>query len=205
MIQSPRGLINVTAQSSFPLQFTENYIHQDSDTSSTSSSQINNTETDNQPVWSNPIRNTLNPQIARQLSYSYTLLIMAQSAGGIQQNAFKRKNSQSKDGRHKHHDNQQQYKWNTRTNHTRCEHKEHERQWTATGKHITNKNIELCHKQHNFPRILHTPTISKQRYLGHKHRRVRTTKWNTVTQRFISERGKSDTGVSSDPELVTKH
>ena len=75
MIQSPRGLINVTAQFSFPAQGTENYIHQDSDTSSTSSSHINNTETDNQLVWSNPSHNTLNPQIARQLAYSDTLLI----------------------------------------------------------------------------------------------------------------------------------
>ena len=80
MIQSPRGLINVTAQSSFPAQGTENYIDQDSDTSSTSSSHINNTETDNQLVWSKPSHNTLNPQIARQLAYSDTLLIMAQSA-----------------------------------------------------------------------------------------------------------------------------
>ena len=72
--------MNVSAQSNFPLQVTESYIHQDSDTSSTSSSHINNTETDNQLVWSNPIHNTLNPQIARQLAYSDTLLNMAQSA-----------------------------------------------------------------------------------------------------------------------------
>ena len=70
MIQSPRGLINVTAQSTFPSQVTENYIHQDSDSSRASSSHVNKTETDNQLFWSNPTHNTLNPQTARQLAYS---------------------------------------------------------------------------------------------------------------------------------------
>ena len=80
MIQSPRGPINVDAQSSFILQVTESYIHQNSDTSDISSPIINNAETGNQLVWSNPVRNTLNPQIARHLPYSDTLLNMAQSA-----------------------------------------------------------------------------------------------------------------------------
>ena len=80
MIQSPRGLINVAAQSDFSLQDTENYINQELDRSNTSSPHIHHIETDKQLVWSNPFHNTLNPQITRQLAYSDTPLIMAQSA-----------------------------------------------------------------------------------------------------------------------------
>ena len=80
MIQSPRGEINVTAQSSFPSQFTENNMDQESYSSSSSSSHTQNTESTNQLVWPNPIRNKLHPQILRPLAFSDTLLIMAQSA-----------------------------------------------------------------------------------------------------------------------------
>ena len=57
MIQSPRGLINVAAQSDFPLQVTENYMNQELDNTHTSSLHLNNTEIDNQMVWSNLIHN----------------------------------------------------------------------------------------------------------------------------------------------------
>ena len=59
MLKSPRGSINVDAQFSFASQVTESYIHQNSDTSDISSPTNNNAETENQLVWSNPIRNTL--------------------------------------------------------------------------------------------------------------------------------------------------
>ena len=75
MIKSPRGSKNVDPQFSFTSQVTESFIHQNSDTSDISSPINNNAETENQLVWSNPIRNTLNPQLARQLAYSDTLLI----------------------------------------------------------------------------------------------------------------------------------
>ena len=55
-------------------------MNQELDTSNSSSSHIHNIETDNQRVWSNHVQNTLNPQITRQLAYSDTLLIVAQSA-----------------------------------------------------------------------------------------------------------------------------
>ena len=47
MIQSSRGLINVAAQSDFPLQVTENSMNQELDTTHTSSLHLNNTEIDN--------------------------------------------------------------------------------------------------------------------------------------------------------------
>ena len=55
-------------------------MSQELDRSSTSSSLHNTSETDNQLVWSNPVRTTLNPQITRQLAFSNILLDMAQSA-----------------------------------------------------------------------------------------------------------------------------
>ena len=74
MIQSPRGQINVTEEFSFPSEVTENYIDQESDNPRSRSSHINNLEIVNQLVWSNPINNTLSPQILRQLAFSDNLL-----------------------------------------------------------------------------------------------------------------------------------
>ena len=55
-------------------------MNQEPNTSFTSSFNTDNTDTQNQLVLSNPIHNTLNPQIARQLAFSNNLLHMAQSA-----------------------------------------------------------------------------------------------------------------------------
>ena len=54
MIQSPRGLINVAAQDSFQPRVTENKTQQNTDILNTSSSLTNQTEIENQLVWSNP-------------------------------------------------------------------------------------------------------------------------------------------------------
>ena len=80
MIQSPRGQTHITAQSSFPSSSIENNINQDSDSSISVSPHTQNIDSANQLVWSNPIRNSLHPQILRQLAFSDNLLIMAQSA-----------------------------------------------------------------------------------------------------------------------------
>ena len=80
MIQSPRGQIHITAQSSFPSSSIENNINQDSHSSILTSSHTQNIDSTNQLVWSNPVRNSLHPQILRQLAFSGNLLIMAQSA-----------------------------------------------------------------------------------------------------------------------------
>ena len=50
MIRSPRGPKNVTAQSDFPLDISDNYISQEINTSITHSTQLHNTDTDNQLV-----------------------------------------------------------------------------------------------------------------------------------------------------------
>ena len=55
-------------------------MSQELNRSSISSTLSNNTELDDQLVWSNPVRNTLNPQITRQFSFSDILLDMTQSA-----------------------------------------------------------------------------------------------------------------------------
>ena len=55
-------------------------MSQELDRSSTSSTLHNTSEIDNQLVWSNPVRTTLNTQITRQIAYSNILLDMAQSA-----------------------------------------------------------------------------------------------------------------------------
>ena len=80
MIQSPRGQIHITAQSSFPSSTIENSIDQNLDSSIPVSPHTQNIDSTNQLVWSNPIRNPLHPQILRQLVFSDNLLIMAQSA-----------------------------------------------------------------------------------------------------------------------------
>ena len=80
MIRSPRGQINVTAQSGFPLKNSESYMSQEINTSIVPSTSSSNTNTDNQLVWSSPIRNSLNPQITRQIASSNCLLDKAQSA-----------------------------------------------------------------------------------------------------------------------------
>ena len=80
MIQSPRGQIHINAQSSFPSSSIENNINQESDSSILTSPHTQNIYSTNQLVWSNPIRNSLHPQILRQLVFSDNLLIMAQSA-----------------------------------------------------------------------------------------------------------------------------
>ena len=49
-------------------------MSQELDRSPTSSPLHNTTEIDNQLVWSNPVRNTINPQISRQLAFSNILL-----------------------------------------------------------------------------------------------------------------------------------
>ena len=79
MIQSPRGQIHITAQSSFPSAI-ENNINQDSDSSISVSPHTQNIDSASQLIRSNPIRNSLHPQILRQLAFSDNLLIMAQSA-----------------------------------------------------------------------------------------------------------------------------
>ena len=55
-------------------------MSQEIDTSIVPSTLSSNTNTDNQLVWSSPIRNSLNAQITRQIAYSNCLLDMAQSA-----------------------------------------------------------------------------------------------------------------------------
>ena len=80
MIQSPRGQIHITAQSSFPSSAIENNLNQDSDSSISVSPQTQNIDSANQLIRSNPIRNSLHPQILRQLAFSDNLLIMEQSA-----------------------------------------------------------------------------------------------------------------------------
>ena len=55
-------------------------MSQEIDRSSISSTSPNTAELDSQLVWSNPVRNTLNPQITRQFAFSSILLDMAQSA-----------------------------------------------------------------------------------------------------------------------------
>ena len=80
MIQSPRGHLKSIATSGFDFQQVENLMNQESNPSLTSSFNTDNTNIQNQLVWSNPIHNTLNPQIVRQLAFSNNLLIMAQSA-----------------------------------------------------------------------------------------------------------------------------
>ena len=79
MILSPRGQLNATAHSGFPLENSETHMRQEIDTSSVPSESSSNTNTDNQLVWSSPFRNSLNPQITRQIAYSNCLLDMAQS------------------------------------------------------------------------------------------------------------------------------
>ena len=74
MIRSARGQLNVTAQSGFPLEISESYVSQEIDTSTVPSTSSSNTNTDNHMVWSSPIRNSLNPQITRQIAYSSCLL-----------------------------------------------------------------------------------------------------------------------------------
>ena len=80
MIRSPRGQLNVTAHSGFPLENSETHMRQEIDSSSVPSTSSSNINTDNQLVWSSPFRNSLNPQITREIAYSNCLLDMAQSA-----------------------------------------------------------------------------------------------------------------------------
>ena len=80
MIRSPRGQLNVTAQSGLPLENSETHRSQEIDTSIVPSTTSFNRNIDNQLVWSSPIRNSLNPQITRQIAYSNCLLDMAQPA-----------------------------------------------------------------------------------------------------------------------------
>ena len=80
MIRSPRGQINVSAQSGFPLENSDSYKSQEINTLIVPSTSSSNTNTDNQLVWSSPIRSSLNLQITRQIAYSNCLLDMAQSA-----------------------------------------------------------------------------------------------------------------------------
>ena len=63
MIRSPRGQLNVTAQSGFPFENSETHMSQEIDTSIVPSTSSSNTNIDEQLVWSSPIRNSLNPQI----------------------------------------------------------------------------------------------------------------------------------------------
>ena len=80
MIRLPRGQLNVTAHSGCPLENSETHMRQEIDTSSVPSTSSSNINTDNQLVWSSPFRNSLYPQITRQIAYSNCLLDMAQSA-----------------------------------------------------------------------------------------------------------------------------
>ena len=80
MIQSPRGQINVTAPIGFPVESAENHMNQNPSIISTQRSEIDDTDSHNQLVWSNPVQNTLHPQILIQIAYSNNLLHMAQSA-----------------------------------------------------------------------------------------------------------------------------
>ena len=63
MLQSARGQINVDAQSGFPLEAIENRMNQELNTSIESPTESNYRDIENQLVWSNPIRTTLDPQI----------------------------------------------------------------------------------------------------------------------------------------------
>ena len=78
MIQSPRGSINFSAQTSFDNQVIPKHI----DTSvnniqNYTPSHNNNINSANQLVWTNPMHTSLNLQLTRQMSYSETLLHIA--------------------------------------------------------------------------------------------------------------------------------
>ena len=75
MIQSPRGSINFPARTSFDSQVNHKSSTQNIDLSDPTLIHAKTTNPDNQLVWTNPTRSTLNPQITRQLAYSETLLI----------------------------------------------------------------------------------------------------------------------------------
>ena len=75
MIQSPRGSINFPARTSFDSQVNYKSSTQNIDLSDPTLIHTKTTNPDNQLVWTNPTRSTLNPQITRQLAYSETLLI----------------------------------------------------------------------------------------------------------------------------------
>ena len=73
MFQSPRGSKEIVAQNSFETQNPDSKDNTDSSRPIHNNSQLSTTEMDNQLVWSTPIRQTLHPQILRQLAYSNTL------------------------------------------------------------------------------------------------------------------------------------
>ena len=79
MIKSPRGSIDIIAHSSFNSQVPHNRTNQDTDINNQSHTNVDKLDLSNQLVWTNPIRQSLNPQILRQFAYSDTLLHMAQS------------------------------------------------------------------------------------------------------------------------------
>ena len=70
LIQSPRGQINVTAPIGFPIESAENHMNQNPSTTSSPRSEIDDTDSH----WSNPVQNTLHPQILRKIAYSNNLL-----------------------------------------------------------------------------------------------------------------------------------
>ena len=80
MIQSPRGSIEFIAHNSFDTQVPRNRVISVIDSYNHTQTDIENTDSSDQLVWINPTRQSLNPQILRQLANSSTLLDMAQSA-----------------------------------------------------------------------------------------------------------------------------
>ena len=80
MIQSPRGPIEFIAHNNFTSPSPASADNIDRPRSIHIRTQRDNIDSDNQLVWSNPIRQGLKPQVIRQLAYLNTFLHMAQSA-----------------------------------------------------------------------------------------------------------------------------
>ena len=82
-IQSPRGSIDIIAHYNFEAQNPDFKINTDRSGPTHTNPQLDIADSDNQLVWSNPIRQILHPQILRQLAYSNTLLHMAKTPLGV--------------------------------------------------------------------------------------------------------------------------
>ena len=66
--------MNIIAHNSFDTQVALNRTILDTDTHNQTQINIDNTDSSDHMVWTNPIRQSLNPQTLRQLAYSNTLL-----------------------------------------------------------------------------------------------------------------------------------
>ena len=79
MIQSPCGSINTIAYNSFNTQVPLKRTFLEKDKHIQTQINIDNTDSSDQLLWTNPIRQSLNPHTLRQLANSNPLLDMAQS------------------------------------------------------------------------------------------------------------------------------